>query len=313
MTQLSDLRVNDLALTQVVAGYQNAGYAADVLFPTVPVTRAAGRYPVWDEAALVEYWTARALRAGMGEISAALTTRSFDCQDHALKHPVDRREIEEAAGGLDPLARAAIVVREALLLGRERAAAAIATDSSNYATGLYSTPATKWDQPGGEPVSDVQSAKDAVRELIGKEPNTILFGAAAWSALLKNEDLKGRIQYVEKAGIGAIRAALAFIFGVDTVGIGQAIYKADIDASALNIWDDTVVIAYIPPVELYDKGYPSYGYSLQRKGYPLVSRWQEEGGALTYVGCEDCFSLISPMQNCDGKQIGGYLLMSVDS
>ncbi len=277
MGRLSKLRVVDPVLTNLATGYTNDQLVADQLMPFVLVDKEGGKIPLFGKEHFKVYQTERALRAksnrinpeDIGEVDVAL-------DEHDLEYPIDYREDAESAFPLQ--ARATHTVVEGIRLRHESMVADMVQDPARYGAGnkLRLSGSSKFTHPDSDPEGVVSDARAAVRAKIVKEPNTMVIGYAAWRVLKRHPQLKAILSDTRPRLVQL--ADLREIFEIDNIVIGRAV-KANDAGVTTDIWRDNLVLGYVPgagggqrsPYE------PSFGYTLRRRGQPLVDTRTEDG------------------------------------
>ena len=173
------------------------------------------------------------------------------------------------------LATTAIAKVQAIIALRlEKAQADLATNAANYAASNKTTLAgtSRWsDLTTGvsDPVNDIEVAKDAVRQQIGREPDTVTLGASVLVKLRQHPKIIDRIKYTGR-DVPTLEL-LASLFGVQRVLVGKAVTATDAGVFS-DVWGKSVVVAYTAMGTLADQGQPTYGYTYRLGGYPMVEQ-----------------------------------------
>lgn len=277
MGRLSNLRVVDPVLTNLAIGYANSDLVGEVLMPTVDVEKEAGKIPKFGKEAFKIYNTERALRAKSNRINPeSLKHIDVSTEEHDLEYPIDYREDAESAFPLQ--AHATNVVTEGIALRREKQIADLAQDPNNYAADnkLILTGAG-FNDPNLDIVSIIDDAKEAIRKKIGRKPNTLVLSSDAFYALRRHPKLLDMTKYT-KRGLLTVQD-IADLFELETVVVAQSIYSDD-DDQFHDFWEGSAVLAYVAKKaananrSVYE---PSYGYTIRRKGYPIMDTRTEDG------------------------------------
>lgn len=106
-----------------------------------------------------------------------------------------------------------------------------------------------------------------MRRKIGKRPNTGVIGAAVFAALKQHPKVIARTVYTGR-DVPTIDL-LASFFGLDKLVVGDAVYADDAGAF-VDVWGKDIVLAYTNVGTVASQGEPSYGYTYQLGGYPIV-------------------------------------------
>lgn len=267
----SEARAIDPILTAVARGYISVGApAAQALFPLVPVAARGGKIITFGPDAFRLMSTTRAPGANTKRVQFPYGTESFALTDHSLEGVVPRELQEEAAvvPGIDQGSNAIRKVQEIMALEREKQAADLATDASKYASSNKKTLSAggQWSHDDSEPDVDIMKAKEAIREQTGVRPNTLVLGPKVLSALKVNKAL---IDKISSADDKVLRTEqIARFLDVEKIVEASAVHH---DGSKfVDLWGKFAVLAYTAPRTLQEMGSPSYGYTYQLTGYPIV-------------------------------------------
>jgi len=276
MGRLSKLRVVDPVLTNLATGYTNEQFVGDQLMPFVLVDKEGGKIPLFGKEHFKVYSTERALRAksnrinpeDIGEVDVAL-------DEHDLEYPIDYREDAESAFPLQ--ARATNTVVEGIRLRHEAMVAGMVQNPANYAASnkIALSGTSRFTDDTSDPEGVVSDAKAAVRSKIVKEPNTLVIGYATWRVLKRHPQLRAILSDTRPRLVQI--ADLREIFEIENIVIGKAV-KADDAGLTSDIWGDNMVLAYVPKASGDRSPFePSFGYTLRKKGNPVVDTRTEDG------------------------------------
>lgn len=292
MSQASNKRVVDPVLTEIVRGYSNEEFVAEAIFPEVPVPKEAGQIPEFGKEAFRINNTERGMRAKSNRISPeGITKIPFQTTEHDLEYPVDYREDEESMWNEQEYG--AYVAQTGIELRREKMAADLATNPSNYPTGnkLTLSGTSQFTHASSDPLGVVEDGKEAVRGKIIKRPNIIVVGAATHSALKKHAQFKDYIKYTRTPI--TTEELLAEFFEVDRYVVGRAAYVNNAN-TPVDVWGDFMIMAYVPrarsnvPRNMYE---PSFGYTLRRNNFPEADMYEENGGKISLVRSTDNYEV----------------------
>lgn len=277
MGRLSKLRIVDPVLTSLATGYTNEVLVGDQLMPFVDVDKEGGKIPLFGKDHFKAYATERALRAksnrinpeDIGEVDVAM-------DEHDLEYPIDYREDAESAFPLQ--ARATNAVVEGIRLRHELMVASMAQNTASYGAGnkIALSGTAQFTHASSDPEGVISDAKDAISGKVIKEPNTMVIGYAAWRTLKRHPALKAILSDTRSRLVQL--ADLREIFEIENIVIGRAVRATDAGVTS-RIWGDNIVLAYVPgakgsPRSQYE---PSFGYTLRKKGNPVVDTRTEDG------------------------------------
>ena len=265
-------RVVDPVLTQVARGYKPASLVSTVLFPTVPVQLRGGKTIKFGAEEFAQYATSRAPGAAVQRITFNYSDEDYALKQHALSAqvPVENSQESSRSLGLNLMAGAVKKTQHIIAMTTEREAAALATTAGNYAASnrVALSGSDQWSNSGSKPSEQVEVAKEAIAQNIGLDPNVLVIGPAVLRALRNNNDVRDRIKYSKGGEVDL--PLLATYFGVDQVVVGVA--RTGEPGDFVPLWGKNAVLAYTETSSLADMGSPSYGYTYQLSGYPIVEQ-----------------------------------------
>lgn len=282
---LAQARVIDPILTTVAQGYRNANFIGSALFPAVPVDQRGGKIVAFGKEDFMIYRTARAPGTNTPRVQFGYSSSSYALEQHALEGQVPFEQMQDArqVPGIDQGQMAVRKVQNIIGLRLEKAQADLATTAANYPTGNKTTLSgtAQWsDYTNSNPSAAIETAKDAIRSKVGLRPNVVALGAAVFSTLRQHPAIIDRIKYTGRDVVTT--ELLAALWGVDRVVVGDAVYASDAGVFS-DVWGKFVVVAYTDTTGLMDMGVPTFGYSYQLRGYPLVERPYEDRNAKSWI------------------------------
>jgi hypothetical protein len=173
------------------------------------------------------------------------------------------------------------MVQSMLDVIEEKEAATLATTSTNYpaARGLNGA---GYDWAGaGDPVDQILSLQDLIRQACGRKGDTVVFDPKAWRLFRTNAKVRSYASaYLASAGAPSAQlittAIAASILEVKKVVVGEMVSK-DAAGVVTDIWGSVqagnCVIAYTGNGMLE----PTFGMKIQKNGYPKAeSYWSNE-------------------------------------
>ena len=236
----------DAAMTNVSIAYRNTNYIADQIFPIVPVMKKSDKFFTFDkadwfrnEAAL----RAPGTRGPVGEYSVSSDT--YSCRPVAFGSLVPDEVVDNADSPLSPRIEKTEFCTDKVLLFAEVEVAAKVFGRSVWSGSA--TPSTTWDDPSSAPLTDVETARESIVSLIGREPNTMVIGRNVWTDLKNHPDLLDRIKFTQTGMMTP--ALLGQLFGVEKLLIGNAIYDTvaeGVTSSFSFVWGKHCWLGYVP-------------------------------------------------------------------
>jgi hypothetical protein len=241
---LSDVHVSQ-ALTDLAIGYaqDQSDFVADKIFPVVAVKKQTDRYFIFDKS---DFFRDEAKLRAPGAESAGggqrLSTGTYTCDVFAYHEDVPMAIAANADYNMEM--GAITNVTQKLLLRREKLFAASALATSVWATdltGVASAPSTnqflQWNDANSNPITDVETARAAIKKATGKSANVGVIGYDVYKILKDHPDIAARLQYGGNTSAPAkiTREALASLFDLDELHVMGAVEEtaAEGDASSM--------------------------------------------------------------------------------
>ena len=288
MPQLNNAqaRIIDPVLTNIAQGFKQSDFVGFSLFPRVPVSQRGGRVVSFSKEDFMLYNTGRAPGQNTKRVQFGYAAGNYVLESHSLEGtvPIETLQEAQAVPGIDA-ARMAIYKMQNIIATRlEKAQADVARTLASYnvANRITLSGTAQWSDLGtvSDPIAVVEAGKEAVRRKIGKRPNTAVIGAAVFASLRQHPKVIDRMKYTGRDVPTA--EILAALFGLDRVLVGDAVF-AD-DAGTFNdVWGKDVVLAYTEVGTMVEMGLPSYGYTYQLAGYPVVEEPYYERNPKTWM------------------------------
>ncbi|HGU1009467.1 TPA: hypothetical protein ACM6Y8_000224 [Escherichia coli] len=291
---LQGKRVVNPILTTVARGYKNAAFIGEKIFPVVEMDKEGATVPTFGNGVFAVYETKRAVGAD-SNVMIREKTGSVDIvlDEHDLSAPVDYRGSAESI--FDEEAKATRRATNGILLRREVYAAALAQDAKIYKPNAKKvfTATDCWANGQGDPLRDVETYMDAVRNNVGLRPNIITMGASVMTLLKFHPVIQAAIGANERKIITA--DILKELFGVDEVVVGSPVSLGK-DGKATDLWKDNLMGHYVTPPQggaaSADENEPSFGYTFRRKGMPVIDQYDAVGGKVHHCRYTDIYKVV---------------------
>lgn len=292
MAQLTaaQARVINPVLTSIAQGYKQLDLVGGNLFPTVPVGLRAGNIITFGREDFMLYSTQRAPGENTKRVSFGYAGGTFALVDYSLEGQLPI-EIQQEAGATEngfsiDMARLTINKVQAIMALRlEKAQADLARTLGNYSASNRTTLSgtSQWSDYSGtsNPITVVETAKEAIRASTGKRPNVLVMGPAVLSKLRAHPVIVDRMKYTGR-DIATVEI-LAALFGVDRVVVGEGIFSNDAGTAFTDVWGKDVVLAYTETAGIASMGTPTYGYTYMLNGYPQVEQPYYERSSKSWI------------------------------
>ncbi|MCX7909855.1 MAG: hypothetical protein N2560_10140 [Ignavibacteria bacterium] len=293
----NEIRLIDPVLTSIAQEYKNANFVANHLFPVVSVSRRKGKIPVFGKQAFVHRDTIRAIRSNSNRIPQdEIKYIDFEMVERDVEVSLDYIEEEELSDFFDVERQATNELVDILLLGREKEIADYVQNPNNYTSDMKMeiTSAMAFDDYSKtvDPIMKIREGIVKIRQKISRYPNVMVIGESTYRALVFHPKIIDRVRYV---GLGKVNIkSLSELLEIPNIYIGLSVYTIN-GNDFVDIWEDNIILAY---VEEEEKGKTtrlglSYGYLLQKKGYPEVDTYFENGGKIKIVRATDAYTFVA--------------------
>ena len=269
-----DVHVSSLLTNVAVSYIQRAkNFAADQVFPIVPVEKQSDRYVVIDKS---DWFRDEAAERAPGTESAGGgydvdTTPNYFCRKYAFHKDVDDEMRTNADAPLTPDKTASRFVTQKLLIKRERMWASSFMDEvwGNNLKGIASSPGAgefiKWSLSGSKPVKNVEAWKELIESTTGYMPNVLVMAPDILAVLKDNSDILDRIKYTQRGIITP--EILASLFDLEKVVVPRGVIEtaAKRAASAVSrIVAGKILLCYAASEPSIEE--PSAGYIFAWRG-----------------------------------------------
>ncbi|MBB5351350.1 hypothetical protein HNR46_001586 [Haloferula luteola] len=253
-------------LTRTASEYavNEAEYAAGALFPVFPAAVQAARFPVWlrDNLLTVPAVKPRAAGAPYERADLTLDEDTFATRDYGIELPLDDRQKAIYASALDADRGKVQRGTRILLLNKEQRCHDLATGGGVPS----SSPGTKWDAAGGDPIGDIKAAREVIHDNCGLDPNVAIIPRDVFNILIELDQIRDKYKYTQGGNITA--QILAAILQVDRVVVAGTVKNAAAEGQAISVakvWGDSVVLAHVSAT--LDLESPSFGRTFAWSGY----------------------------------------------
>lgn len=268
--------VVDPILSTHARGYRNANFISHLIFPRVPVPSRSMTVIRFGKDAFRKARTKRGPGATVGRVNFGYGAETIALEQEALDAQVPREFLQEADKGpsinLSRLAINRLLSVHDLNLEYDTAQLARLPANYNANNRIALAGGDRWTSPTSTPDEDIDNGKDAVRRMIGQDPNTLTLGPTAFKALKRHPKIQEKFKYTSSSSITV--DMLASYFEIERVLVGKAVYlpeNAADDAPAIDVWGDDAILSHVAEGS-EDFGQPSYGYTYELQASPLVEQ-----------------------------------------
>jgi len=280
MLQPSKVHI-DAALTNLSIAYVPEGFVADQVMPVLKVNKESDKYFKWNRGNALR--VPNSLRADGSESSKVefdLTkNNTYQCEEYALNADITRRQRDNADNILNLRASKTRLVKNLLMRDREKRVASLLTTTGNYDAAVRVTLAgvTQWNNSGfvGSIEKDVDTGKEAIRSLIGEEPNIIIIPAAVAKVIKRDDGVREVLKYTHSDLLvnGDLPPVLWNMKVIIPTAIEITSIKGHATTTTADVWGKHVVMTYVPANGSIDT--PAHAYTLRCRNFQ-VKTWMED-------------------------------------
>ncbi|MCA3072482.1 MAG: major capsid protein [Rhodocyclaceae bacterium] len=274
---LAQARVINPVLTSIAQGIQQNSLIGAALFPMVDVGQRAGNIITFGREDFMQYsGLVRSPGGATKRVQVGYSGSTYALVDYSLEGslPIETMQEAEASANGFSVDMASVTLQKTISimsLRLEIAQAALATTLGNYpaANRTTLTGTAQWSDYSGtsSPAAVVETGKEAIRAATGKRPNVLVLGPIVFARLRQHPQIRDYIKYANREV--ATTAILAEFFGVQQVLVGDGVQATDAGVLS-DIWGRHAILAYTETATLANLGAPTFGYTYNLSGYPLV-------------------------------------------
>ena len=199
----------------------------------IPVTKQTDEYVVYDRG---YFWRDEAAPRALGgrpvQVGYKVGSQSYAATEYALEHVVDDRQRANVDDPIRLDENATTLLTQKHMIKQDRVWVQNFFAPSKWTidiTGINSTPVAgssilKWNDSNSTPIEDIDYLKDAINQLTGFMPNTLVLGAGVRRVLRSHPDIADRIKYTQ-TGI-ADEDVLSKLFEVSSVVVARSVYNS---------------------------------------------------------------------------------------
>jgi len=269
----------DGAMTEISVAWQPQKFINDTICPVVEVEHDSDEFPIWSDADFHrDEAQVRAPGALAAEVEQGLTWGAYQLKGWAAKAYLADEHVQNADAVLDLRSQRAKLVKEKMLLKRERQFALNLFKSGVWTSDVALTSGDRWDvTTSSSPYDDIDDARESMRTATGEIPNVMVIGAAAYKALKRHPDTLSALTHIGQSV--ATLADIAKQAEIPTVLVGNAIHTTSAEGAATtvkgDVWGKSVLLLYVAPTPGRD--IPSACYTfMSRYARDVVSTWRVE-------------------------------------
>jgi len=263
-------------LSSIAQGIQQNDLVGNYLFPAVDVPLRGGQILTFGREAFMQYSNLnRAPGTSTPRVQFGYSGSTYALVDYSIEGKVPVEIEQEAMNSSFSLDHAAVALNGAsriLQLRLEIAQATLATTLSNHASSNRTTLSgtAQWSDFGttSNPLSDIETGKEAIRAGTGRRPNVGVMGPAVWAKLKYHPIVKDYTKYTGREV--ATLDILSALTGIPNWYIGDAVSSNDAGTTLSDVWGKDVVLAYSELGSVANYGAPTFGYTYNLAGYPLA-------------------------------------------
>lgn len=228
----------------------------------IPVQKASDKYVVYPRG---YFWRDESKPRPLGgrpvQVGYKVDEGSYSAVEWALEHVIDDRQRDNTDAPIKLEENATRLLSQKQMIRLDRLWATTFFVPSAWTTlrvGTASTPGAnqflQFDDANSDPIGTIDEAKDAMFQLTGFMPNTLVLGAGVRRVLRSHPDIADRIKYT---GVGlADERKMAELFDVANVMTARSLYNAANEGAADDfqyiVGSNGMWLGYIEPTPSID-------------------------------------------------------------
>lgn len=275
---LAQARVINPVLTGIAQGYKIHNLVGNALFPEVPVQLRAGQILTFGKEEFMQYsGLQRAPGAQTKRVQFGYAGSPFALVDYSLEGSLPIETLQEglsSANGFSIDGAAVAINKTQKIMARrlELQQAALATTLGNYPAANRKTLAgtaqfSDLISNVSDPINEIEIGKDVIRASIGVRPNTMVIGARVLQSLRQHPKIIDRMKYTGR-DVPTLEI-MKGLFDIENIVLGEGVVASDAGVFS-DIWGKHIVLAYTTTGGIADLGEPTFGYTYNLGGYPVV-------------------------------------------
>lgn len=245
----------DKILTQFSQRYTNPTYIAESILPTLKVVEKTGKYAKYGKENFRIYTDAiyRAPGTRAHTVDYSVSTGSYSTKERSIEKPVADEDYKNTDEPYNPRRDASAVIMDNIWLNQEYALAQALHNTAILTLNTTLSGTSKWsDYDNSAPITNIQTAINAVRLATGQIPNSCTMSFNAEYTLKNHPDVREEVKYTnggqftDEAFVSWLKGKFKFV----NVYVGSAVYdQADEGqtASLTDVWYDDFVVFYQNP------------------------------------------------------------------
>lgn len=274
----------NVPLSNLARLYRPTGFVADDVCPYLPVENESNLYYIFDQGPFyaTDVDDLVADRSAPREVEYSHSTDTYTCQRRELAWTISDRERKNADSQLNLERNKQVGTLGRLLLKREIRVAALLRKTTNGG-GLTSgaNAAANWGTAGTTSIeSDIITGREAIRLLIGIEPNVIVIPEAVAAKMNQNAQIRDWVKYaVFQPGVNPLEQSHPLLppvfFGMRVLTPGMLANTAMEGQTATysDVWGTHVRLLYVNTGPALES--PSVAYTFRSE--ELLTRQERIG------------------------------------
>jgi len=239
-------------LTQISLKYNPGNFICEQVAPTVQVAKDSGKIYSYGMDSLRIVNTYRAVGGKPNIVETTLSSADhYFLEDHVIGEFVPDEIIDNQEAPIQARINVVEALTDKLYLDKEKSLADTLTNTSNITQNITLSGTSQFnDYSNSDPIAVISTAVATVRSGSGKMPNSMI---VAWDVLQKLKYHPHIVDFFPGAPRitdEMLESAVAQIFGLKQMFVGQAQYNNSNDGGNNNladIWTKDMLIAYIEP------------------------------------------------------------------
>lgn len=242
----------DKILSQFSVAYRNENYISEKILPVLKVVEKSGKYAKYgkDNLRLPDSME-RAPGTQAMTFDYTVSQGTYACTEKSAEKAVPDEFQQNQDDPYDAKRDATTFALDKLWGYAENKLATYMSNTANLTSNVTLSGTTQWsDYSNSDPMSNIKTGRTTMLGNNGKKPNLLVLGNDVWEALKIHPDIAERVKYVGVTGADAIKRAIAQLFEVEEVLVGDSIKNSANEGqtdSLTTLWGKHAWLIYRAP------------------------------------------------------------------
>lgn len=288
------------------------GFIAEKILTPIPVAKRSGKWYQWNKEHLRNPNAKAPIGTRAKQVQPSAFNTSYETDVYRLSGTVWGRDLRDADPAIDLKQATLETIASNLRIGLEKATFDFVTTASNYPSALTATLAagSTWADAGGDPIADVRTAREAVRDACGVYPESMAISRKTLDRLRVHPGLIDRVKYT---GPFLPQEVVASLLDLREIVVADATMNTAVDGASdvlTDIWTDKAVLFVRGQRGLNSMGFGNIFMATQfyTKSWEETAAGGADGGTTYESGWEWVLKPAAVESSSSSDFVAGYLI-----